>query len=106
MKPVAEGQIVFSDLKSAAGGVIAAKNISCINTDGTGYDNVPLKNRIIVPAGMVQPLWCSLQVPGQAAAGLYTGTAIVKVNGAKERKITLFITVSNNTAFNHGVNDP
>ena len=98
--------VVFSDLKNAAGGIIAAKNISCINTDGTGYNNIPLKNRVAVPAGMIQPLWCSFQVPVQAAPGLYRGMATVKATGAKEKKITLSITVSNNTAASHGVNDP
>ncbi|MEO5593790.1 MAG: glycoside hydrolase domain-containing protein, partial [Chitinophagaceae bacterium] len=81
--------VSFSDFKNATGNVIDAKNISCINTDGTGYDNMPLKNKINILAGTVQSLWCSMQIPLQAVAGLYKGTASVKSAGAKENKISL-----------------
>ncbi|MEP6728010.1 MAG: glycoside hydrolase domain-containing protein [Bacteroidota bacterium] len=98
--------VSFSDFKNATGNVIDAKNISCINTDGTGYDNMPVKNKIDILAGTVQSLWCSMQIPLQAVAGLYKGTASVKSAGAKENKISLFITVSNSTVVNHGANEP
>ncbi|MEO5594625.1 MAG: glycoside hydrolase domain-containing protein, partial [Chitinophagaceae bacterium] len=57
-------------------------------------------------AGTVQSLWCSMQIPLQAVAGLYKGTASVKSAGAKENKISLFITVSKSTVVNHGANEP
>lgn len=99
-------QVVFSDLKNTAGKIIGARKISCINIDGNGYDNIPIKNIISVPAGTVQPLWCSLQIPADAAAGSYTGIVTVKSAGTKENKISLSITVSNKVSVNHGVNEP
>ncbi|MEO5682315.1 MAG: glycoside hydrolase domain-containing protein [Chitinophagaceae bacterium] len=99
-------QVTFSDLKTATGNNIEAKNILCINTDGTAYNNRLLKNRLTTAAGTVQPLWCTLQVPVQATAGLYKGVATVKAAGVKEKKIALSITVSSHTAINNGVNEP
>ena len=99
-------QVVFSDLKNAGGAAIAAKDISCINTGGMGYNNVPIKNKITVAAGTVQALWCTLRVPLTITAGLYTGTATIKIPGGIEKKINLSITVSNHDCLNHGVNEP
>jgi len=99
-------QVSFSDLKNAGGGTIAAKNISCINTGGTGYNNLPLKNSVALSAGSVQALWCVLQIPVQSPAGLYTGNAVVRSAGTTEKKITLSITVSKNVSVAHGVNEP
>jgi hypothetical protein len=99
-------QVVFSDLKNATGGIIGAKTISCININGNGYNNISIKNKISVPAGAVQPLWCSLQIPAGAAAGSYTGVVTVKSAETKENRINLSITVSNNSSVSHGVNEP
>jgi len=99
-------QVSFSDLKNANGGTIESKGISCINTDGTAYNDLPLKNKVAVSAGSVQPLWCVLQIPLQSPAGLYSGTATVKSAGTKEKKIALSITVSKTIAVAHGVNEP
>jgi len=99
-------QVSFSDLKNANGGTIESKSISCINTDGTAYNDLPLKNKVAVSAGSVQPLWCVLQIPIQSPAGLYSGTATVKSAGTTEKKIALSITVSKTIAVAHGVNEP
>ena len=105
LRPVAGIQLVFSDLVNAAGDRIAAGNISCLNTGGNGYNNMPVHNNVAVAANTVQPLWCLLQVPEQAA-GLYKGVATIKTNGTDEQKINLSITVSTRLAAAHGVNEP
>src|SRR3569833_1034365 len=56
-------QVQFTDLKSANGKVIAAKNSSCMNTNGITYDAKPLVKRVDVPQNEVQALWCSIDVP-------------------------------------------
>ncbi|MEP6749436.1 MAG: glycoside hydrolase domain-containing protein [Bacteroidota bacterium] len=99
-------QVSFSDLKNTTGGTIDAKNISCINTDGTGYNNIPLKNNITIAAGTVQALWCVVEIPARAVSGIYNGIATVKAAGTKDKKINVSIAVSNNMAVNHGVNNP
>jgi hypothetical protein len=51
-------KIKFSDLVAGDGKVIAANNISCINTEGTSYDGKPLHFAVSIPAGKVQAMWC------------------------------------------------
>ncbi len=106
LQNVEDVQVSFSDLKNAAGNIIEAKAISCINTGGNAYNNIPLTNTVAIAANTVQPLWCTLQIPLTAVAGLYTGTATVQARGLPVKKIALFITVSNSTAVNSGVNEP
>ncbi|MFT3933034.1 MAG: DUF6067 family protein [Chitinophagaceae bacterium] len=106
LKDLQDVQVAFSALKNAAGKTISAENIACLNTNGRAYNNTPLTNTVNVAANTVQPLWCTVQVPENASPGLYTGTATVKAAGAKEQLIQLSITVSANTAANHGVNTP
>jgi len=99
-------KVVFSDIKSAGGGIIPSANLSCINTGGTGYNLLAVKNDISVAAGTVQALWCTLNVPLQATAGVYHGTATITAAGVKENKISLFITVINTSSADHGVDSP
>lgn len=99
-------QVLFTDLKTASGNSIAAKEISCINSGGNGYNNMPVENNIYVPAGKVQALWCAVHVPEQAVPGIYNGSATIKAAGIAESKINLSITVTNKVIPNHGVNQP
>lgn len=71
-------QLVFSDLKSAGGKIIAAENISCINTTGIGYDGKPFTKKVAVPKNQIQALWCGVDLTEATAPGLYTGKVLVK----------------------------
>ncbi|MEO6313695.1 MAG: glycoside hydrolase domain-containing protein [Chitinophagaceae bacterium] len=99
-------QLRFSDLKGAAGVVIPATNISCINTGGTSYNSMPVKNTINLAAGDVQPLWCTILVPPNATPGLYKGIATINATGKQAQRIVLSITVSSNTVADHGAAEP
>jgi len=106
LKDLEDLQVSFDNLAGPSGRFLDSKNISSINTDGRGYNNIPIKNKVDLPAGKVQALWCIVNVPVDALNGIYTGAATVKAKGGEVKKITLSITVSNNISFNHGVNDP
>lgn len=97
-------KVTFSDLKSG-GNTIEAKNIACINTDGTKYDGNPFTNTVSVSKGKIQAMWCGIDVPQNATAGTYTGKATVTANG-KSKEITLQITVSNEVTKNGGIDSP
>ena len=97
--------IRFYDLKNAAGKIIAAKNISCINTDGIKYDAFVYNNKVDVAKGNVQPMWCGIDVPQDAAPGLYTGKAIVS-SGAEAIGISLLIKVGAGITKNAGIDHP
>ncbi|MBS1668229.1 MAG: hypothetical protein JST58_12700 [Bacteroidetes bacterium] len=98
--------VSFSNLKSKQGNLIAAKDISCINTDGISYDDKILKNKIDLQAGKVQALWCALTIPESLPAAVYKGTATVKALGKPETNIAVSITVNNRIAIEGNIAHP
>ena len=97
--------IQFYDLKNKAGKIISAKNISCINTDGLQYDAIAFSNKVNVAKGTVQAMWCGIDVPKNAAAGIYIGKAIVS-SGKEAIGISLEITVGAGIAKSGGIDHP
>lgn len=97
--------IKFDDLKNKAGKTIAAKNISCINTDGVKYDGTAFSNKVDVPKGKVQAMWCAIDVPQSAEPGIYTGKAIVR-SGTESKEISLKIKVEAGITKNGGIDQP
>ena len=98
-------EINFSDLKNAAGNMIAAKQLSCINLTGTTYDAKPLKKVVAVDAGIIQAFWCGIDIPKNTAAGTYKGTISIG-NKENKTKIQFQLTVTNKIAINAGENEP
>lgn len=98
-------RISFSDLMNAEEETIPAKNISCINTNGVKYDGTPFSNRMDIPAGNVQAMWCGIDVPLNTAPGEYSGKATVKA-GDKTKEIQLLITVKIDITKNGGIDHP
>jgi len=98
-------KVSFTNLVSTTGATIEAKDISCINTDGTRYDGTPFTNTVSVSKGKIQAMWCGIDVPQTAAAGTYNGKATVTANG-KSKEINLQITVSNEVTKNGGIDSP
>lgn len=98
-------KVSFTNLVSTTGATIEAKDISCINTDGTRYDGTPFTNTVSVSKGKIQAMWCGIDVPQTAAAGTYNGKATVTANG-KSKEINLQIIVSNEVTKNGGIDSP
>lgn len=96
----------FSDLKDAAGHVIAANNMSCLNTTGTRYDGSPFMQEVNVKKGDVQAMWCLVTIPEKTTAGLYKGTVTVKADQSPATTIQINIQVENKTAADHNINHP
>lgn len=92
----------FSDLVQDGSGVIPASAITCFNTEGVNWDGGPMDIKLDVPANRVQPLWCGVMVPPDAAPGVYRGTATITAKGMAPREVALAITVSDQTARDHG----
>ena len=98
--------VKFSDLKQEGGkGVIPASEQTCFNTEGTNWDGSQMDIDLDVPEGKVQALWCGVQVPEKAAAGLYKGTVTVSGEGMDTRTIELSLTVGNEILEGKGDND-
>ena len=98
--------VTFSDLETREGKTIAAKNISCINTNGTDYKGFPMKRTVNVLHGTIQPLWCAVDVPLHTQAGLYKGRVTVAVDGGASQIVDLAVVVNNKTVSDGGINEP
>ena len=99
-------KVRFSDL-SNNGKIISAKNMSCLNTDGTDYTGNPMHKTVDIEKFKVQPLWCLVDVPQNALPGKYFGKVIVTSdNNSLAKEINIELVVKNETAKNHGVNEP
>lgn len=100
-------QLHFSDLTNSNGKIIASKNMSCLNTDGTDYTGKPMHKTVDVEKGEIQPLWALINVPEDIPEGVYSGNITVSTSGNSGAKsINIHLVVSNETAKNHGVNEP
>lgn len=98
-------KVIFSDLKNTNGALISAKNSACINTDGVKYDASIFTASVSIPKGKIQAMWCAIDVPKEAAAGVYNGTATVS-SGGVSKVIALQLTVTNEVTRNAGIDHP
>ncbi len=67
--------VTFSDLTGTDGGRIPAAALRCFNLAGTNWLGMRVSKSIHVAKGLVQALWFGLQVPKEAPAQTYRGTA-------------------------------
>ncbi|NCU04684.1 MAG: DUF4091 domain-containing protein, partial [Chitinophagaceae bacterium] len=113
-KDIAAVSFQLSDLVSANGSRIAAKNLKaafvrytmadnfvdgCSQKSSSAYDSFLVADPIdivkILPVAKntVQPLWLSVEVPGNATAGKYNGT--ITVNAEKKHVLNITVEVVN-----------
>ena len=99
-------QVKFTDLKSSSGNTISSKNIYCINTNGINWDGKPLTKNVDVSKGLVQALWCCVDMPKDIQEGLYNGIATISVDNTYSKDIKLAINVISQVLSDGGVNEP
>ena len=83
-------------------GSIQGAGITCFNTEGVNWDGRPMDIKLDVPANRVQPLWCGVMIPPDAAPGVYRGKATITAKGMSPREVALAITVASETVRDHG----
>jgi hypothetical protein len=98
-------RVRFGDL-TGEGRRLPSSALSCLNTDGTNWDGSPIHRTLAVEAGTVQPIWCALDVPQDAAPGTYTGTAIVEAAGLPGTPVALAIAVEDRLVTDGGASEP
>lgn len=103
---VSNVKVTFSDLKSTNGDAILSSLMSCLNTSGVGWDGQPFSKVVDVAKGNVQALWCLIDIPTDAKAGTYIGTATVSVDNNTPTTIAIQINVKNELLADHGVVEP
>jgi hypothetical protein len=95
----------FTDLKNEKGNTISSKNITCINTDGVKYDGTIYSNTVDVAKGIVQSLWCGVDIAQTAVPGNYTGKATIS-SGGNTKEILLQLKVGEGITKNGGIDKP
>ncbi|MFT3703703.1 MAG: DUF6067 family protein [Agriterribacter sp.] len=106
LKKLENVSIRFSDLKNSAGKIISNKNISCLNTSGVKYNGAAFTQTVNVIEREIQPLWCLLEVPASAAAGVYKGKAYITAKGLQPVAIDLSLAVSATVLTDGGISTP
>ncbi len=99
-------RVRFSDLKADSSAIIPASRLTSINEGGTNWDGRPLTKRVDIAAGLVQAMWCGVDVPMGAKPGLYLGTAEVSADGITPVTIVLGIKVRKDSVLAGGANEP
>ena len=99
-------QVKFTDLRNAAGGTIASKYITCINTNGIDYAGKTFTKTVSVTKQEVQAFWCGVEIPAATQAGIYKGRATITANGTNATAIDITITVTNTLLADGGISEP
>ncbi|GHT67340.1 hypothetical protein FACS189452_04870 [Bacteroidia bacterium] len=96
----------FGDFTDASReNIIPAGNATCFNQEGTNWDGKSVSFNVNVPYGKVQALWCGLQVPETAKAGIYKGKVVVSADNAASREVDVTIHVGNGILTDKGDGD-
>ena len=98
--------VVFGDLKGEGGQTIPASALRCFNTGGVDWTGKSFTKVCKVEKGRVQPLWCGVQIPENAEAGLYTGAVRIFPQGFPAFEVELKFQVKPELAAVHGDDEP
>jgi tetratricopeptide (TPR) repeat protein len=97
----------FAELKrTGGGGSIAATAFRCINLGGVDSAGRPFTRQVRVEKGKVQPLWCGVQIPREAAPGDYDTAISVEPRGVEKTTVRFTLAVTKNTIPASGDNEP
>lgn len=102
--PLGKLALETPDLRTEKGALIRRDQITCLNLSGTDWLGVPFTKTLTVPQGRVQPLWIGVQVPRQAT-GEYTGTFVLRPEGAQPWPVKLTLRVAGPVLEDGGVSD-
>jgi hypothetical protein len=106
LKDLKNIKVSFADLANTNGDRIPAANMYCFNTDGISYKGDSVHFTVNVNSGIVQALWCGIDVPKNIAAGLYKGKVTVTSASSAPVQIQLAINVSDKILANAGISEP
>ena len=98
-------RVSFSPLKSGAH-AIPAEALQCFNAGGVDYAGNPLVRVINVPQGGVQPLWIGVDVPHDAAPGVYKGQVTIAAEGSPQSVVSVNLSVVDKVLDDRGDSEP
>lgn len=96
----------FSALAGPGSSIMEPMRFSCFNTGGTDWEGRTFSKTVTVSAGRVQPFWCGLDVPEDAAPGLYHGNITVRCEGGESVTVPLAVRIEGEVLARHGDDSP
>ncbi|MFI3314750.1 MAG: DUF6067 family protein [Rikenellaceae bacterium] len=97
-------KLKFSDLKNG-NETISSSEITCFNQEGTNWDGKPLDFTINVEKDKIQALWCGVQIPESAKAGIYRGVVTITGDNIEPQSVNIAIDVENQILADKGDGD-
>ncbi|MEA3211622.1 MAG: hypothetical protein QOE70_4679 [Chthoniobacter sp.] len=99
-------QVVFSELVGDGGARIPATSLRCLQCGGVDWKGAPFQQRIDLPAGRIQSLWCALDLGAEVKPGHYTGMAEIRATGLPPQRVPLTFTVDGPALADRGDSEP
>lgn len=97
-------RLAFSDLKNGRH-LIPSKELTCFNQEGINWDGKPISFNVNVPEGEIQALWCGVQIPQDAATGVYKATVTLSADGIVPVEIPVSLGIDRNLIEDSGDGD-
>ncbi len=97
-------KLVFSDFTNGED-TIPASEFTCFNQEGVNWDGSILDIPVNVAADGIQALWCGVQIPRHAKAGVYDGFVTVTGKNFPEQRIRTHIEVKSDILEDRGDGD-
>lgn len=107
MFPLNDVRLQFSDLRSTTDkkAAIPADSIRCFNLGGTDLRGKRFVQRVDVPMGTVQSLWCGVSIPAGLSVGTYTGTITVRPAKMPAMELPITLTIEGEPVANGGTDE-
>jgi len=99
-------RITFTDLISISGDTIPSSSISCINTNGVNWDGKPLVKLVDIAKGLVQAMWCGVDIAKDQSVDEYKGAATISCDGEYSKEIELILQLDSAILDDGGANEP
>ncbi len=97
-------KLEFRDL-SGHKGRIDRSRFTCFNLEGTNWNGQPMRKRVDIPVGKVQPLWIGIDIPRNKVHEHFKGSVRVVPSNAKPTEIGIDLQVAGNVLDDRGDSD-
>lgn len=104
-KPMDKVKVTWSDL-SGDGGLIASKDITCFNVEGTDTYGKYFTKELNIPADTLQALWFGVDVSKDCKPGTYKGSVTITPEDGTQSVLPVELVVTNETSEDRGDNTP
>lgn len=106
LEPLDGVQVKATDLAGTAGHRLPASRLTCLNTGGVDWRGQTFTTPLAVPRNTVQAIWCGVDVPADAAPGVYAGTVTVTASNAPTTPLSFALTVTDRVVADGNADEP